>query len=89
MQNYLFSLLLSLLLYEIVFPLFIIHNVLPVFISTHTYDEHSVMLDSVIGHYLIQSKAYTGYMLISMFFFILYHYRFRVLEYLIKPWELT
>jgi len=89
MQNFLFSLLLLLLLYEIVFPFFIIHNILPVFISTHTYNEHSVMLGAVIRHYLIQNKAYTGYVLISVFFFIMYHYRFRVLEYLIKPWELT
>ena len=89
MQSFLFSLLLLLLLYEIVFRFFVIYNVLPVFISTHTYYEHIVMLDTLIGRYLIQSKAYTGYVPISMFVLIMYHYRFRVLEYLIKPWELT
>lgn len=88
-EEFFFSLLLSLLLFEIVFPLFVIHNVLPAFISTDTCYEYSVMLDTVIGHYLIQSKAYTGYVLISLVFFMMYHYRFRVLEYLIKPWEQT
>jgi len=56
---------------------------------TFTYYENSVLLDTVIGHYLIQSKAYTGYVLISVSFFFMYHCRSRVLEYLIKPWELT
>lgn len=89
MNNFVFSLLLSLLLYEIIFPLFIIHNVLHVFISTDIFYEHGVMLDTVIGHYLVQSKVYMGYVLKSLFVFIIYHYRFRVLEYLIKPWEQT